>query len=283
MRIESLLSWSFIASSSSYCCRRYPLRHAGVSCRCSNRQSQRRWEARRRLGQADGGGETERGGATAAGWNDWHYCALTRSHHRHTEQTRFQEGGRHFLDLSNFRKPKRKTSDYRLLRCSPQNRQGIMPHSNILLAMGPATRLRNSVRICGSLRSISTAFSSNISLFAGCGWLFLDRKSTRLNSSHLGISYALLCYTHYYVTHPFPTRRSSDLDYRLLRCSPQNRQGIMPHSNILLAMGPATRLRNSVRICGSLRSISTAFSSNISLFAGCGWLFFAINSWQEEL
>jgi hypothetical protein len=29
-----------------------------------------------------------------------------------------------------------------------------MPHSNRLLAMGAATRLRNSVRICGSFRSI---------------------------------------------------------------------------------------------------------------------------------
>src|SRR5438045_2582303 len=35
----------------------------------------------------------------------------------------------------------------------------------------------------------------------------LDRKSTRLNSSHLGISYAVFCRA----MHPFPTRRSSDL------------------------------------------------------------------------
>src|ERR1039458_8958612 len=44
----------------------------------------------------------------------------------------------------------------------------------------------------------------------GCG----DRKSTRLNSSHLGISYALLflqsCGAHRDL-HSFPTRRSSDL------------------------------------------------------------------------
>src|SRR5262249_14892539 len=177
MRIESFLSWSFIASSSSYCYRRYPLRHAGVSCRYSNRQSRRRWEARRRLDQADGGGETEGGSATAAGWNDCHYCALTRSHHRHREQTRFQEGGVTFCISRTSENRNVKLSDYRLLRCSPQNRQGIMPHSNILLAMGPATRLRNSVRICGSLRSISTAFSSNISLFAGCGWLFFAINS----------------------------------------------------------------------------------------------------------
>ena len=37
-----------------------------------------------------------------------------------------------------------------------------------------------------------------------------------------------------------------------------------------------------MRIWGSLRSMSIAFCSSISLFAGCGWLFFAIKSWQEE-
>src|SRR5262245_56141765 len=37
-----------------------------------------------------------------------------------------------------------------------------------------------------------------------------DRKSTRLNSSHLGISYAVSCRPHLH-RHPFPTRRSSDL------------------------------------------------------------------------
>src|SRR5262245_4846106 len=36
-----------------------------------------------------------------------------------------------------------------------------------------------------------------------------DRKSTRLNSSHLGISYAVAC-----DSHSFPTRRSSDLRCR---------------------------------------------------------------------
>src|SRR5262245_60095773 len=39
---------------------------------------------------------------------------------------------------------------------------------------------------------------------------FLDRKSTRLNSSHLGISYAVPR-----VPAAFPTRRSSDLDARV--------------------------------------------------------------------
>src|SRR5689334_5605624 len=40
-----------------------------------------------------------------------------------------------------------------------------------------------------------------------------DRKSTRLNSSHSSISYAVFClkYTDDYILHSFPTRRSSDL------------------------------------------------------------------------
>src|ERR1035441_5806445 len=41
-----------------------------------------------------------------------------------------------------------------------------------------------------------------------------DRKSTRLNSSHLGISYAVFClkaYGYHRDLHSFPTRRSSDL------------------------------------------------------------------------
>src|SRR5438045_3070217 len=38
-----------------------------------------------------------------------------------------------------------------------------------------------------------------------------DRKSTRLNSSHLGISYAVFCFGARRHLHSFPTRRSSDL------------------------------------------------------------------------
>src|ERR1035438_6282549 len=42
----------------------------------------------------------------------------------------------------------------------------------------------------------------------------IDRKSTRLNSSHLGISYAVFClkFANHPDLHSFPTRRSSDLD-----------------------------------------------------------------------
>src|SRR5699024_2318066 len=42
----------------------------------------------------------------------------------------------------------------------------------------------------------------------------IDRKSTRLNSSHVSISYAVFClkgYVHDRCLHSFPTRRSSDL------------------------------------------------------------------------
>src|SRR5437762_1194370 len=39
----------------------------------------------------------------------------------------------------------------------------------------------------------------------------LDRKSTRLNSSHRCISYAVFCFRDHRSLHSFPTRRSSDL------------------------------------------------------------------------
>src|SRR5688500_15554116 len=41
--------------------------------------------------------------------------------------------------------------------------------------------------------------------------IFEDRKSTRLNSSHLVISYAVFCFGYQPSLHSFPTRRSSDL------------------------------------------------------------------------
>src|SRR5699024_4233364 len=43
-----------------------------------------------------------------------------------------------------------------------------------------------------------------------------DRKSTRLNSSHVSISYAVFCFHDTRRLHAFPTRRSSDLT--LLAC-----------------------------------------------------------------
>src|SRR5690554_2454470 len=45
---------------------------------------------------------------------------------------------------------------------------------------------------------------------------YLDRKSTRLNSSHVRISYAVFCSGAHRDLHSFPTRRSSDLMRQLL-------------------------------------------------------------------
>src|SRR5437762_1672123 len=45
---------------------------------------------------------------------------------------------------------------------------------------------------------------------ARCRW-HRDRKSTRLNSSHRCISYAVFCFRDHRYLHSFPTRRSSDL------------------------------------------------------------------------
>src|SRR5690606_19137144 len=46
---------------------------------------------------------------------------------------------------------------------------------------------------------------------SGVLFFLLDRKSTRLNSSHVKISYAVFCYGHPRALPSFPTRRSSDL------------------------------------------------------------------------
>src|SRR5207249_913869 len=43
------------------------------------------------------------------------------------------------------------------------------------------------------------------------GFIDQDRKSTRLNSSHVSISYAVFCFVDHRDLHSFPTRRSSDL------------------------------------------------------------------------
>src|SRR5438045_2839793 len=54
--------------------------------------------------------------------------------------------------------------------------------------------------------------------------MITDRKSTRLNSSHLGISYAV--YPH--ALHPFPPRRSSDLLARHFLSSETPHQRLVP-------------------------------------------------------
>src|SRR5262249_46403446 len=54
-------------------------------------------------------------------------------------------------------------------------------------------------------------------------------------------------------------------------------QGIMSHSNSLLAIGAATRLRNSVRICGSFHRICMARCSICAFCTVGGWLFSSAN------
>src|SRR5688572_8618378 len=67
----------------------------------------------------------------------------------------------------------------------------------------------------------------------------LDRKSTRLNSSHSQISYAVFCLKHYVDhldLHSFPTRRSSDLGWLrfqgfygdLVKCFRTNVRSVRP-------------------------------------------------------
>src|SRR5690606_10246643 len=51
----------------------------------------------------------------------------------------------------------------------------------------------------------------------GCPVIGTDRKSTRLNSSHVKISYAVFCSVPLRLLHASPTRRSSDLDGRARR------------------------------------------------------------------
>src|SRR5436309_1251229 len=56
--------------------------------------------------------------------------------------------------------------------------------------------------------------SSRASLSGGGATQGIDRKSTRLNSSHVKISYAVFCLSRdYRCLHSFPTRRSSDLEF----------------------------------------------------------------------
>src|SRR5437899_1201211 len=61
---------------------------------------------------------------------------------------------------------------------------------------------------CWPAQASSKKWAGAFGSFRACR----DRKSTRLNSSHLGISYAVFCFAHSHRDrHPFPTRRSSDL------------------------------------------------------------------------
>src|SRR6266511_566657 len=71
-----------------------------------------------------------------------------------------------------------------------------------------------------------------------------DRKSTRLNSSHVKSSYAVFCYGDHRDLHSFPTRRSSDL----------NRSRVRKHStsaSALVAPPSSVRHSRSVPACPS--------------------------------
>src|SRR5437879_2988504 len=64
-------------------------------------------------------------------------------------------------------------------------------------------------------KTISGTIISLLTLFVSFGFAIVvfkvDRKSTRLNSSHRCISYAVFCFVHSPHLHSVPTRRSSDL------------------------------------------------------------------------
>src|SRR5262245_52572710 len=78
---------------------------------------------------------------------------------------------------------------------------------------------------------------------------FADRKSTRLNSSHLGISYAVFCFADHPALHSFPTRRSSDLP-RQLSPDPCRRRfvAVLSRAGSRALVGCA-QLRNGRRRC----------------------------------
>src|SRR5262245_520800 len=69
---------------------------------------------------------------------------------------------------------------------------------------------------------------SNRSLLARL-FLGVDRKSTRLNSSHLGISYAVFCFAPPCDRLSFPTRRSSDLGFPIAVSTRQGFSGLSWH------------------------------------------------------
>src|SRR5437868_12809444 len=60
---------------------------------------------------------------------------------------------------------------------------------------------------------------------------------------------------------------------------PSDHYGIMPHSNILLAMGTATLLKNAARICASLCSSCMA---SCSCWVGGFFVSFACHNCSQE-
>src|ERR1035438_9843152 len=85
----------------------------------------------------------------------------------------------------------------------------------------PYTTLFRSVSSVVLQQSLADLNAAYRSFFASVtGKRKGDRKSTRLNSSHLGISHAVFCYRKQRNLHSFPTRRSSDLSPRWCSSSP---------------------------------------------------------------
>src|SRR5207248_268974 len=82
----------------------------------------------------------------------------------------------------------------------------VMTRTERLLHDGTSRRRRPFWRRSG-LRFRMTVSYAVTTLAA----VLVDRKSTRLNSSHRTISYAVFCFTAHRHLPSFPTRRSSDL------------------------------------------------------------------------
>src|SRR5437879_6479191 len=77
------------------------------------------------------------------------------------------------------------------------------------------------VKVLSSMTS--RAGSPHKAISVATAWAASDRKSTRLNSSHRCISYAVFCFRDQPASRPFPTRRSSDLQDRGPRPGPRFR------------------------------------------------------------
>src|SRR5688500_20099648 len=73
--------------------------------------------------------------------------------------------------------------------CRPPNDSSALPQSGQVSGSALNIFLQDG-HFCSALRTSSPSFLQEPSYF----WMTLDRKSTRLNSSHLVISYAVFCF-----------------------------------------------------------------------------------------
>src|SRR5437660_1030494 len=106
--------------------------------------------------------------------------------------------------------------------CLTASRTQMPFHGCLSLTSGPETAMdgrrslysgkgNEHIGLSSSTRAIASMPVSGT--FPICS---LDRKSTRLNSSHVAISYAVFCLSRAHrALHSFPTRRSSDLSHRI--------------------------------------------------------------------